>query len=167
MKNTARENGFTLVEVLVAMVLFAFGILAVIQMQLIANTTNIKSRMMTEAIVVAQTEIERLMSLTYDDPDLQQPAAGADLTRGWAFTGNDQRDLSTQLTAELAATDHQPPNALPVYRPGTEHPIYKIGWNVQDDAPYPDTKTVRVIVKWVDKNVKQRFSMYMVKTEED
>ena len=52
------ERGFTLVEVLVAMVIFAIGILAVINMQYVSSRTNLKSRLITEAAVVAQGKVE-------------------------------------------------------------------------------------------------------------
>lgn len=151
MRSVQNEKGFTLIEVLVAVTIFAFGILAVVQMQLLAGNTNIKSRMMTEAIVVAQNEIERLMFLQYNHDDLV-PGDG-DMTKGWAFDNNP----AVTVTNEVQLADFN----------NTTHPIYEIGWNVQPNVPYDNTKTVRVIVKWVDQNIKQRFSLYMVKTDEE
>lgn len=62
-----RENGFTLIEVMIAMAIFAVGILAVAGMQLSAIKGNTSSGKMTRAAIIAQTQMEQLAALKYDD----------------------------------------------------------------------------------------------------
>jgi type IV pilus modification protein PilV len=67
-----KSNGnqaFTLIEVLVAIAIFAIGILAVGSMQISAINNNASARMRTEATMLAAEKAEELMSLpNYDDP---------------------------------------------------------------------------------------------------
>jgi prepilin-type N-terminal cleavage/methylation domain-containing protein len=61
--------GFSLIEVLIAMAIFAIGILAVGSMQISAINNNASARMRAEATVLASEKAEELMSLpNYDDP---------------------------------------------------------------------------------------------------
>jgi type IV pilus assembly protein PilV len=66
----AREAGFTLIEVMVAMVVLAVGLLAVAYMQVSAIEGNTVGWRNTEALVWAGDQIERLMALPYEAPDL-------------------------------------------------------------------------------------------------
>jgi type IV pilus assembly protein PilV len=64
------EQGFTLIEVMIALVIFAIGILGVAIMQLNAINGNASARMSTETVTLAQDQIERLLGLPYDHADL-------------------------------------------------------------------------------------------------
>jgi len=72
-------NGFTLIEVLMAMAIFAIGILAVTSMQMRSINQNASSRIQTEATALATDWMERLLSLPYEDVSLDEgnhPAGG-------------------------------------------------------------------------------------------
>ena len=64
------QNGFTLIEVLIAMTVFAIGILGVAAMQLGAIKGNSYSSHLTEATTLAQDKMEELMMLDYNDSKL-------------------------------------------------------------------------------------------------
>ena len=66
-----REDGFTLMEVLIAMVIFAVGMLAVATMMITATDSNGNARRLTEANSAAMDKLENLMSLPYTHADLQ------------------------------------------------------------------------------------------------
>ena len=72
MKNLKRNNelGFTLIEVLVALSIFAIGILAVVSMQVMAVEENTLSRRMTEGSHLALGKMEELSGLDYTDSNL-------------------------------------------------------------------------------------------------
>ena len=79
-----REGGFTLIEVLVAIAILSFGILAVAMMQTSAMRANYTGYRLTEATTLAQDRLEYLKTQPYadlvagvdqDDPDPVNPRA--------------------------------------------------------------------------------------------
>jgi type IV pilus assembly protein PilV len=62
----AQEKGFTLVEVLIAITIFAFGILGVASMQIAAMKGNSSARDLTEASTLGSDQLEKLMLSSYD-----------------------------------------------------------------------------------------------------
>ena len=70
MKTIKQENGFSLLEVLIALVILAIGLLAVAQMQITAIKGNAFGSGMTSASSLAANTLERLMALPYNDAQL-------------------------------------------------------------------------------------------------
>ena len=64
------QQGFTLIEVLIAMAIFSVGMLAVGAMQITSTNTNASARIHTEEYTWVVDQIERLTALDYDHPDL-------------------------------------------------------------------------------------------------
>lgn len=64
------KKGFTLIEVLIGMVIFSIGILAVAALQASSTKGNASARRITEATALAESQIEDLMQLPYDHADL-------------------------------------------------------------------------------------------------
>ena len=60
------QNGFTLIEVMMAAVIFAIGILAVGAMQLGAIKTNASANMTTDAYTLASEEVEEYMRTAWN-----------------------------------------------------------------------------------------------------
>ncbi len=67
---TKNQYGFTLVEFLVALVIFSVGILGVQSMQLTSIKGNSKSNRITKASNVAVDHLETFLTLDYSDPKL-------------------------------------------------------------------------------------------------
>ncbi|MCD6332035.1 MAG: prepilin-type N-terminal cleavage/methylation domain-containing protein [Bacteroidales bacterium] len=61
------EKGFTLIEVMIAMGVFAIGILAVASMQITASQGNRSARLQTEAVTRASECMENLVNQGYSD----------------------------------------------------------------------------------------------------
>jgi type IV pilus assembly protein PilV len=68
--------GFTLIEVLVTVVVIAVGCLAVLWMQSAAMRGHAQSDNLTLATILAETEMERLKSLSFPDLTVEAEAAG-------------------------------------------------------------------------------------------
>lgn len=66
-KITSNKQGFTLVEVVVAISILVVGILAIIQLFPIGMTANRISRQTTQANNLAQEKMEEIISFHYDD----------------------------------------------------------------------------------------------------
>ena len=79
------SGGFTLIEVLLAITIFAVGILAIAGMQIKSINLNSAARMQTEATTAAVDCMERLLSLPYEHPDLDE-SSGTQQTQVGAYT---------------------------------------------------------------------------------
>ena len=66
----SRKNGFSLIEVLIALVLFAVGMLAIGGMQIGSIKGNSFSQEVTQATVLSQDRLEELRKMTFDDSNL-------------------------------------------------------------------------------------------------
>jgi type IV pilus assembly protein PilV len=67
---STRRKGFALIEVLMAMVIFTVGILALAGLQITTINGNAAARMQTEATAIGARIVERLRSLPFDHEDL-------------------------------------------------------------------------------------------------
>jgi len=76
----ATEKGFTLGEVLVAMVVFSVALLGLARMQIGAIQVNTIASRLTQGTTLAQDRVEQLMALSYNDSTL------ADTTAKGTFT---------------------------------------------------------------------------------
>ena len=122
MRKRSKEEGFTLLEVIVAISILTIGILAVASMQISSIRGNSFSSNVTEGTTWAGGQVERLMALPYDHNDLDQ-----------------------------AQNPHQATEGR-----------YTINWNVTDDTPMTNTKTINVTVTWTDHGVQKTVSLQRV-----
>ena len=122
-------SGFSLLEVLVAIAILSVGILATASMQGAASRSNVIADTRTRATTLAADRIEKLMTLSWTDSLLAD--ADEDGQAGLGDTGFDN-DPTTQGDADHRVVDGR----------------YTVYWNVADNVPIKDTKTVCVIVTW-------------------
>jgi type IV pilus assembly protein PilV len=64
-KEIRNHRGFTIIEVMIAISIFAIGILAVWSMQLAAISNNASSKLRTEATVLATKWVENRLAIDY------------------------------------------------------------------------------------------------------
>jgi prepilin-type N-terminal cleavage/methylation domain-containing protein len=70
------RDGFTLLEVMLALTMMAIGMLSLAAMQLLVMEYADRGRSMSQASAIAQTRLEQLQRLTWTDAGLQ-PTGGA------------------------------------------------------------------------------------------
>jgi type IV pilus assembly protein PilV len=100
--NTHRKNkmhdqsGFTLIEVMIAVVILAAGILALATMQIVSIRSNAFSTEMTYATMLAQSQFEQFRNMNYDsvvtDTDLipaTETSKGIPYTVQWTVSDDD------------------------------------------------------------------------------
>ncbi len=127
-KNRLKKNdGYSMIEISLAMGIFAIGLLAIASMQISSRMGGRSAADSTEAAVVAMDKLEQLMALDYDDE------SGNNLNDN---TGDGESGLSNSTvgTADYNETDSSGK--------------YTILWNVAVNVPISGAKTIRVIVQW-------------------
>jgi prepilin-type N-terminal cleavage/methylation domain-containing protein len=80
------ENGFTLIEVVVGMMILGIGLLAVASMQITSIKSAGFSNHVTQATIFAQDKLENLKNLSYSDPDLSGGRHHEDTIPGTIFS---------------------------------------------------------------------------------
>ena len=121
------KDGFTLIEVLVAMAILAIGMMAVISMQFSAVRNNTKGDLITQATLLAKQKMEELKSLSSvttltsgSENDIDQSGqSGGIFDRSWTITN----PLGGSATRQLAVTviwSHRGINSSVVLRSITE-----------------------------------------------
>lgn len=119
--------GFTLIEVLVAMVTFAIASAATASLMFHSTTFIAKSNQRSQAITIAQQAIEDLRAVDYSAMD-----SGS--------TTVDWKDQSA---------------------------YFIVNWDISDDDPEPNMKTIVVSVSWESKGVTSVYETQSIYTDID
>lgn len=102
MNKFKKNQGYTLVEVLIAMAIFALGFLSLATIQIKSIRQNASAQMYTEATTMAAESMERLISLPYDHLDLDQNANPHSMTTGgYTIMWNVQADNPVTATKTI------------------------------------------------------------------
>ena len=136
-------TGFTLLEVLIAMVIFSIGILGVAALQSGSIRGNTSARGVTDIALIATDRLEMLRSLPYNDPAL---AAGNLCPESGHGPGRQQL-----RRCKLTKT-------CPQYETGS----LTIQYTVTTDWPLHRTKTVAVTVTHVGASVTKQVTMQQI-----
>lgn len=101
-----KEDGFTLIEVLIAITIFAVGLLAVAALQTSAVKMNSTAGKLTHLSTLAMDQIEKLSTLPYSSADLDpddnphQEIMG-DYTVSWNVTDDNPVENVKNITVEV------------------------------------------------------------------
>ena len=105
-KEPAAESGFTLIEVMVALAIFTFGIIAILGMQASSIQGNMDAQNMTEAASVGANMVEELITKSYTGSDLTNGNHGPvyednnKYRMDWTVTTNGDNTKSVNLTVQ-------------------------------------------------------------------
>jgi type IV pilus assembly protein PilV len=153
------NRGLTLLEVLAAIAILAFGLLAIATMQATSVKGNSQAIGITEAVSLAQDKVEGLMRLPYDDPaDNDDPL---DDNGGGASNGTNQ-DLDDDGADEVGPdlnfglNDTVDGGGNVIADESEVNGRYTIYWNIAVDEPLSNVKTVRIIVVWTERGTQKR-----------
>jgi len=158
------NQGFTILEVLIAITILAFGLLAIATMQGSSIKGNSLAIGITEGITLAQDKAEELSRLAYDDALLTDTTDdGGDTTNQDANqNGIDEDNEGTVvddiLNFGLNQTGGGADNTENMGR-------YTIHWNIAVNQPLNNVKTIRVIVLWSDRGAAKRASVDCMKMD--
>ena len=114
------SKGFTLVELMIAIVIMTIAFTGLATMQIACINGNTIANNLTSGVTLAQDKLEELKSLHYDEQDLADSNTGnnADLTDETNF---DHRELHVNVNGEVDQSA-SPPDGY----------IYTRVWNVAD-----------------------------------
>ena len=118
-KSVIKENGFTLVEVLIALTIFAIGILGIASMQAWGLRGNASAIWHSEAATYAADQIEQLMTIPYDDlisgGPSQTTVTQGDYNITYTVTPETPIPYTTTITVNVTWNDH---GTIKTFRPG-------------------------------------------------
>ena len=129
------ESGFSIIEVMIAISILSIGILALATMQVAAMRGNSFAGSVTEGSTWALDQIEKLMNMSWDDASLQD--VDLDGAAGLENIG---------ANADFSVTRGR----------------YSIHWNVANNVVTANTRTINVIVTWIDHGVQKSVSIQRV-----
>jgi prepilin-type N-terminal cleavage/methylation domain-containing protein len=161
MKMLFEQKGFTLVEILAAIMVFAFGMLALYRLQAATLVSGSFSNEISQAAALGQDRMEVLMSRPYDraviDPlllDGDGDGTGQDTNEdgqddiaanGTEFGLDDEGAAAEGCITIDARTNVVTNNCSAALRAGID---YRISHNIAVDQHYVGTRTIRVVVRW-------------------
>ncbi len=104
------SNGFTLIEIMLALGILAFGILAIASMEMSALNGTASAQRVTEAMTIAQDRVEKFVALSYTDSLLSpgthndtSPPAG--YTVSWTVINNSPVNNTKTINVTVSWTE--------------------------------------------------------------
>lgn len=152
LRKKIQENGFTLLEVLIAVFILTIGILGVNALQITSIRGNSTARGLSESTNFAAVQVEELIQAPYTPPN---PCASDDGSSDY-FLCDDNNDGVAGLDND--ETTASPPDGTAV-SPDNKQSIY---WNVANDTPVARTKTVRVHLIRMDRGQRRTVTLNYV-----
>jgi len=133
----SNQRGFSLIEALIAMVLLSVGLLGAGLMQIGSMKANTNAAGRTFGVGLAQSVLDDLRSRPLNDDLLADTGdRGSALDDGMASVGSDPVPADAdQSMGLITASD------------GRDYTIF---WNVAEDEPVDNAKTLRLFVYWND-----------------
>jgi type IV pilus assembly protein PilV len=126
-----KQEGYTLIEILVAITILAFGLMAVATMQVTAIKTNAVASGMSQGLTLAQDKAEELMNLSYSTL-IDTTGDGTDEDDGFGL--NNTVDPADECNDPVSDGFWPDPWDCSV--------SYRLFWNIAVDEPVTNSKTL-------------------------
>lgn len=164
------ENGFTLIEVMITMLVLTVGILAMTIMQVKATGGSSSAYSRSRANSIALSFLEELKRLPFDDTNLTG-TAGANLDAGAAVPGGDPTPANAAHVYSAAnfpfLTNMYTASGINIM--DTTGKTYQVFWNVDKfpmpigTSTYTPFCTIRLFVYWDTPLGKKHLSITTIK----
>lgn len=139
------DRGFTMIEVLIALVILFIGLLGIMSMHITSIYQNVYTRHLNKATHLADKKMEELLSLPYSHPFLSD-------TDGDGSSGLDDADSTS--------ADHfDPSNPIG----GLFYVYWNVAPDVADTTIFTGVKTITVIVKWHERGTWHTYKISSLK----
>lgn len=93
-----RNKGFTLLEIMIALVVLTIGLIAIAYMTNYAISGNREAKLLTQAVTLAQDKLEELRGVDYDALTSDNDAVNIDniaYTRTWTVQTDASKEMKT------------------------------------------------------------------------
>ena len=134
------QAGFTLLEVLIAVVIFTIGILSVNAMQISSINGNSAANIVSESTTWGSDRVESMLAMAYNDVALTDADADGDAGLN---------DVDANADGSLTSPDGR----------------YSIFWNVSNNSPFIGAKTINVIINTQEKGIMKSVTMTYIKAD--
>lgn len=150
------DRGFTLLEVMIAMAILSVGILGLVGMQITAIRANRQGSKMSQALFLAESELDVLMDYGYADTRLVDANSGNNPGLGAPFPMLDQYAVDPTSVADgfdaYTLNQFGASTGVPIAVATTGFQRY---WQISDeetnaDLAGPDVKRINVVVRFKD-----------------
>jgi len=139
------HSGFTLIEVLVAMLVLMIGVLGWVGFTWTTTKGTTYSRELNRATFLAQSKMEELKQLSLSSDPTKLP-----LKDDGVINDLDNVAAPDHINADPNTVNSGQANTAvnAEGKTGQSDSIYFLIWNIADDCPVRGNKTVSVIVRW-------------------
>ena len=134
-----KQKGMSLIEVMVAMLILAIGILAVMGMQIRATGASVKSLKLTNANNVALSLVEILKELSFDDAELDATGDLVHDATDRTFVAANFPEMQGLIRAGVSAGTIVDQSGI----------TYQLSWDVQDNLIDPADPTSETLDKTI------------------
>jgi type IV pilus modification protein PilV len=157
------SRGFTLLEVMMAMAILSIGILGLVGMQITAIRANRQGSKMSQALFLAESKADLLLSYSFTDTRLTDTNSGNNPGAGVAFPMLDHATIDPTSVADdldLSTLDQfGNPTGVSIAL-GTSG--FQRFWQIADEdsnteLPGPDVKRINVVVRFKDSELSYGF----------
>ncbi|MBU1343059.1 MAG: prepilin-type N-terminal cleavage/methylation domain-containing protein [Proteobacteria bacterium] len=147
------DQGFTLIEIMITMLILSIGILGISAMQIHAISDNSYGMDLTECATLGQNKLEQLLAIDYNDATLNDTDGDG--------TGQDTNNDGIDNSGNNFGLGHNTTGTADFNETNGNYTIF---WNIAIDEPVTGSKKISIIVTWQDGGVQKQLVFNAVKS---